>query len=486
MKRKRNMIILGCALLALCGIILAERLILNHVDKINTIDEIILTTQPKELTSVTWTYDGKTLAFNNTDNVWYSSEDAKFPVNQEKMADFLAHFEEVHASFIIDDVEDYSQYGLKKPLCTITLKSESGEKTVKLGGFSTMDSKRYVSVGDEKVYLIDDDLLEYITTNRDDFMQHDEVPDFEQVKEVNISGDTKLSAVYDPDGVYTYTDDHNYYDVSTGSHRPLKDKLTETYINQLKNLSLTDYATYTASEANLADFGLTNPVRTITVRGTVKSQDDKKKDKEETAEFTLNIGVVETGEVDDDDQPVKEYYARFDQSQIIYKLTDEEYEILTDGSYNSLRPPEVVTLDWESVTGFSFTVEGTTYSATKGELPKEVKEGESSDSSSSSSEEENKNPYILNNQQIDASDIISAVDKLTIHTFNDQASTKTLELSMTINLDNEDYPSLSFRIYRYNGDDCVVVLGGETLGYVTRESMVKLREALLSVVLNLD
>ena len=47
--------------------------------------------------------------------------DAAFPVDEEKIQERLELFRAFGVSFIIEDVEDYGQYGLDKPICTICL-----------------------------------------------------------------------------------------------------------------------------------------------------------------------------------------------------------------------------------------------------------------------------------------------------------------------------------------------------------------------------
>ena len=55
-----------------------------------------------------------------------------------------------------------------------------------------MDDKRYVTLGQGTVYLIDDDLLSYIPESRDGLMQQDGVPQYDTVEEIEISGASPL------------------------------------------------------------------------------------------------------------------------------------------------------------------------------------------------------------------------------------------------------------------------------------------------------
>ncbi len=525
MKRTRTMLILAGVLIVLCAVIALENALTLHYDSINTTDEIILTLDQETLTGVSWTYEEETLTFEAADGVWTDADDGDFPVNQEVMEEFLAHFEEVHACFIIEDVADYSQYGLEEPQCTVTLTAEDGETVVSLGGYSTMDAQRYISVGDGKVYLIEDDLLDYITTDRDDFMQHDELPAYDNLTELTVSGGVSLDVVYDPEGVYAYTDAYSYYLLSGGSYLLLDDDLVEDYLDTLASLDLTDYATYTASAEDLSDYGLDDPAYTITVTAQVEAEEDEEAEEtqeettqaaEETTEaaetdqeetpmktvtYTVYIGVVELEtetsdedsdetEADEETEPELVTYLRVGDSEIIYNLSSSDYETLSGGSYDTLRPTQVLNADWETLTGLSFTLDGERYDVTvttRGELAEAAEED--ADETGETEETEDYDPeeivYLLQGQEIDLDAVLDAADDLTINTFQQEQAGKTLEFALTVTLDREEYSSVTVQIYQYDGEDCLVFLDGSALGLMSRSLMVELREAATSIVLGL-
>ncbi|MCD8018630.1 MAG: DUF4340 domain-containing protein [Clostridiales bacterium] len=527
MKRRRNLIIMAVVLVALCGVILIEQTVTRHVDSINTIDEVILTVDQDALTNVTWTYDGDTLTFEKTDDVWYDSDDADFPVDQDALADFLEWFEEVHATFIIDDVEDYSQYGLDDPDCTITMTTEDGETVVSVGDYSTMDEQRYIEIGDGKVYLVEDDVLESVSTERDDFMQQDEIASVVTLDEMTVSGEKTLDAVYDTDGNYSYTDSYNYYNIEDGNYQTLDDSFVESYLDSLASADLTDYVTYTATDDDLAEYGLDDPAYTITISGTAEveteddsdesddsdedesdddySDDDYYYDDTDTAdetsteeesteeaetedvEFVIYIGTVTEEADDDDEEDTVTGYLRVGDSSIIYQLSDEDFDALAACGYDDLRPTDVFSLDWDAVTSLSFTIDGETYDVStmtwkeyKKTLTDEEKEELSDD------EDEPDIVYLINDQRVDFDTVIDAIDALAIETFDEEENSDTLELSVTINVDNDDYPSITADIYQYDGDSCLVVVDGETIGLMSRSLMVDLREGMTSITLGLE
>ena len=115
MNRQKKPAVLVGVLVAPCGIIDIVSGVQKHIDTISTVDKEIIATSESALTAVSWTKEGTTLSFTKTDDTWSDASDADFPVDQEKMSDFLEHFESVHASFIIENVEDFGQYGLAAP-----------------------------------------------------------------------------------------------------------------------------------------------------------------------------------------------------------------------------------------------------------------------------------------------------------------------------------------------------------------------------------
>ncbi len=516
MKRKRNMIILAVCLVVLCGVIGIEKAVTQHVDSISMTDEIILTVDADTLTQMSWSYNEETLDFVNSDGTWQDSADADFPVDQEEIADFLEHFAEVHACFIIDDVEDYEQYGLSEPQCTITLTSDEGDTVIELGGYSTMDEQRYMTLGEGTVYLIEDDLLDYVTTDRDDFMLNDEIPTYDILSELTIEGEDTLNVVYDEDGNYSYSDSYSYYLKENTTRYALSSTSVGSYLNTIRTLSLTDYATYTASADDLSQYGLDNPALTITVEGTLESEDEDSEETEEAVEFVLYIGAVEDedAEVEEGEETPVNAYVRIGDSEIVYNLSSSAYETLSGASYDTLRPTEVVSLDWDNVTGASFEIDGEAYEVsimTRGEW-KEMQASEDSEEESSSDEtdtdeseeeatteaetetetesEEDEDDeeiiYILNGQEIDFAAVKSAANALDIESFTDDEPDKTEEISMTIYVDNSKYPSVEVTIYRYDGDYCLVLVDGETVGLMERSLMVDLREAVTSIVIGME
>ena len=442
MKRQKNLLILLGVLAGLCAVILLVTGVQKHIDKITTVDKDIVDLDTDSVTKISWTSGGKTLTYEKTDDVWRQSDDAAFPVNQEKLQELLQRFALLNAGFEIDDVQDYGQYGLDSPEVTVTLTTADGDTVVKFGSYSTMDSKRYVTLGDGEVYLISDDVAGELSTDRDEYLCADSVPAYDTITGITAAGETTFTAQYLPDATPLYTDTYDYYAVDGDSYTALSTQKIKDFLSNMAALPTDDYATYRASQENLADYGMDTPTVTYTVQYTQDKTDGS---------FTLALG--KKGDA---------CYARMNDSEIIFKLTEEEYDDLTATDADALRPDEALSLDWDAVKSMAFTVDGTTYTV-----------------------EHKGDNFTINGDEVDFDAVKQAVDGLKISEYNRETTDKKQELAFTVTLDNKEHPELTVTIQQYDGENCLVTLNGTTLGYASRSNVVSLTEAVNAITLGL-
>lgn len=443
MKRQKNLLILLGVLAGLCAVILLVTGVQKHIDKITTVDKDIVDLDTDSVTKISWTSGGKTLTYEKTDDVWRQSDDAAFPVNQEKLQELLQRFALLNAGFEIDDVQDYGQYGLDSPEVTVTLTTADGDTVVKFGSYSTMDSKRYVTLGDGEVYLISDDVAGELSTDRDEYLCADSVPAYDTITGITAAGETTFTAQYLPDATPLYTDTYDYYAVDGDSYTALSTQKIKDFLSNMAALPTDDYATYRASQENLADYGMDTPTVTYTVQYTQDKTDGG---------FTLALG--KKGDA---------CYARMNDSEIIFKLTEEEYNDLTATDADALRPDEALSLDWDAVKSMAFTVDGTTYTV-----------------------EHKGDNFTINGDEVDFDAVKQAVDGLKISEYNRETTDKKQEIAFTITLDNKEHPELTVTIQQYDGENCLVTLNGTTLGYASRSNVVSLTEAVNAITLGLE
>lgn len=480
MKRFKRLYVLMGILLAVCVVTLAVSQYETYKEKIRNSDEIILELSPDSVQSLSWEYDSQTLAFHREEETWTYDEDAAFPVDQEKIGDLLSLFEQFGVSFIIEEPEDLGMYGLDDPVCTINLTLEDEQTyAITLGDFSTMDSQRYVSIGDGNVYLVQTDPLDYFDVELRDLIDQDDVPYLTDVQEIRFSGTENYTVTYEEDSPNAYCEEDRYYTQKDGEVLPLDTSRVEDYLNLISYLDLTNYVTYTADDEMLSQLGLDDPELVISVDYTETDEDGN----EVSSTFQLSVSrdpeehqaaeeaKAEAEQSDDaqtdEDSEEEEItaYVRVGDSKILYQITGDEYTSLMAASYDDLRHLEVLPVDFEKMTSLDVTLDGTDYTITV--------QGDEDDPT-----------YLLGEEEVEFDDVLSALSGLSADSFTQEQPTGQEEIRLTVHLDREELPSMEVVLYRYDGSFCLAQVDGQSVSLVPRSDVVDLIEALNAIVLN--
>lgn len=431
-------------------------------EQIKMTGKVILDISSDTATALSWKTNGQSLAFQKRDGTWYYSENENFPVNAEKITKLLEQFQKFGASFIIENVTDYKQYGLDKPTCTINITDSENSYKIQLGAFSKMDSQRYVSIGDGCVYLVKHDPLESFSQKLSDLIQHDQIPSLSEAKAIQFAGNENYRINFEKDSKKTYCADDLYFT----DGKPLDTAAVKRYLNNISRLSLSDYASYYASDTELKQFGLNQPELTVTVNFT---KTDKKEVEDET--FMIQIGrnqeelaaAKQSGKENAEDNVTA--YVRVNSSQIVYRITVESYKALMAASYNELRHKEVLTASFEDIDRITISLEGNDYTFTS--------KGRGND----------KVWYHKEDERLDIDSFQSALSGLKAESFTSEEPTQKEEIGLTVYLNNAYHQEVSIRLYRYDGDNCLAVIDGTSSSLVPRSSVVNLIESVNKIVL---
>lgn len=476
MKRNKKIGILcgifACVSLAAFGVSRYEK----QKEIIKNSDEIIMEIKNEEVKALSWECDTGTFAFHRDENGrWIYDQDEEFPVDEERIGKLLELFEEFGVSFVIEEVEDFGQYGLDTPVCSIHMETESEDYQILLGNYSAMDSQRYVSIGDGNAYLVKTDPLDRFEVRIQDMILHDEMPKLEDAAQIEFSGAESETIIYEEDSSDTYYSGDVYFLKEDETMLPLDTSAVRNYLYTIEDLKLKDYVNYKTSEEELASYGLEEPSLSVMIdyMGTEEETDEEVKktfvlhigrDPKEQEEETEHTEDEEEGGEDGREEEVTAY-ARVGESKIVYRLTTEQYKSLTDISYDSLRHQELFWAEFSDVYQLDILLEGSSYTITS------EQKGED-------------RTWYYQDEELEMADIRSAIKGLKARSFTDQTPNQKEEISLIIYLDNENYPEVHIQLYRYDGKDCIAVVDGEPAAFVERSCVVELMEAVDSVVLN--
>ena len=462
MSRSKKLYILLGVFVVACVATLAVTQIAERKEQIKNSGEPILELSSDSVQALSWEHKGETLAFHR-DETWLYDGDEKFPVSEDKINELLEQFQPLSAAFVIEEVEDFGQYGLDNPVCTIHLTTEEQSYEIKLGDFSKMDSQRYASIGDGNVYLVQNDPLDQFDAVLSDMIQHDKMPDFDQATSIQFSGAQDYAVSYEEDSSNTYCAEDVYFTRRGEKSLPLDTDRVDSYLRKISNLNPTNYVTYNVTDEELTTYGLDTPELTVTVEYTPKD--------EETAEvFILHISrdpeeIKKPSDEDDGEDETVTAYLRVDQSPIIYQISSDQYKDLMAASYDDLRHLEVFSADFADVRQIDISLEGDSYTLTSEETGKE-------------------RTWSCQGEELEIDDLKKTLEALRADEFTSEKPSQKEEIGLTVHLDNEHFPTVSIRLYRYDGTHCLAVVDGESVALVNRGEVVDLIEAIHEIVLN--
>lgn len=463
MNRSKKLYLLLGILAVACAATFAVMQMEERKEQIKNSGEIILELPTESVQSLSWEYGGETLAFHR-DGAWYYDADENFPVSEEKINGLLEQFQAFGAAFIIENVEDFGQYGLDTPVCTIEISTAEQAYEVKLGDYSKMDSRRYVSIGDGKVYLVEHDPLDEFDAVLRDMIRHDEIPAFDHVTQIQFTGAEAYSITYQENNADSYSTDDVYFTQRSSGNLPLDTAKVDSYLRNITNLNPVNYVSYHVTDEELQAYGLDTPELTITVDYTTEGEPG-----EEVADtFVLHVSPdpedVKAAEKAEDNETEISAYIRIGESQIVYKVSPGNYKKLTAASYDDLRHPEVIWADFSDIQQIDITLEGDRYTFTS------EKNGE-------------ERAWRYQEEEFEIAGFQSSLEALAASEFTSERPTQREEISLTLSLDNEAFPKIQIALYRYDGTRCLVETDGQSVSLVERASVVDLIESVYAIVL---
>ena len=476
MTRSKKLIALGAVFLLLC----AATFLIMHTEKkqenIRNTDEIVLEIPYEDMVNVKWKNFGsdEELSFTKGEE-WKYDGDESFPVDEELMEKLLEPFTALGADFIIESPEDMKQYGFDEPACEIEISTADESFMIKLGDFSQMDNQRYISTGDGNVYLIDDDPFPRFNRDYTDFIKNDEIPEIDKVDSISFQSDDffKITRNEEEDR-NTLREDDIFFTEADGEEVPLSTQTVTDYVNVLKYLRFENFADYNADEADLEKYGLDDPELIFSIE--FISRDDEGNEVPGTVKISISRDPEELEAVKDDsltedssaenteEEETITAYIRLNDSPIIYNMISSDYTKLMKHDFNDFRHREIIPCDFDDISEIEATLDGVTYKITS-EIKDDVRN------------------YFYDGEQIDITDIRDSVNFLKADEFINTSSDEKKELSLKFTMDFENDPATYVDIYRYDGENCLITIDGNSFALTERRKAVELIEDINSLVL---
>lgn len=287
MKRGKKLLFLTLALVIVAGAALAAVKFIPGEEVEAAETEVIFSLDSDAATSLSWTHEGETLRFENSGGSWVYAGDEDFPLDVSYINTMLGELEELTSSKTIEAPDDLAEYGLDEPECSISVTAEA-ETTIDIGGETSLDGLRYVSIGDGNVYLVSSDLLTNFSCGLYDLVSKEAIPDMSDLVSFTVeTASGTLDIEYLEDSGLAYTDRYTWFSLADGEYTALDNELTEDLVSLVTGLSWGECVDYDADVKDLGDYGLDTPSVTVSVS-------------------YIETTEVETNETDEDGEPVYE------------------------------------------------------------------------------------------------------------------------------------------------------------------------------------
>ena len=480
MKRERKLMILsGVLVVCVAGAVVVSRI--DFEEKMTGTETTIVDVDSADITYLAWNYEDDQMAFTREDGEWTYETDAKMSVDQELLDEIAENLSDITSDKMVEEVQSLSVYGLSDPAYNITIKTADDTWEIAVGDETFSDGEVYISKGDDYVYLTDAGLVDDISYSLLDCVQKEEIPEMESISRVKIENENTVNMVYKENAGYCYSDAYTYYLKDGDTYRNLDNTDTEDTFTTLSDFSWEECVDFYADDSELESYGLKDPdaVVTVTYQPAEEEEDTDDTDTDDTDGSTEESAEknqkfeYQVGAADD------KYYAKLTDSDIVYTISEEVYNAAVNASYDSLKPDEVILLDWDTVDSIEVELDGNVYTV--------------------GVEKDGDEAYkcTLNDEEIEFGDVLDQILDITIAEDSDDEedsvpeeepslNNNKSELKLTFHRNTDEYQTVELEFYQYDGSYCISVLNGEEMNYTDRTSVVDLKEEINSVILDSD
>lgn len=447
MKRQKNMIFLLLVLVVLVGAVFAVNAITKEESPetgIQDLSEVIVAIDPDTVTSLSWSCDEE-ISFHRVDAGWEYAADANFPLDESGITDALNMLKSITASKMIENVDDWNQYGLDVPVCTVTITADTSY-TLAFGAEASVSGGRYFSIGDGNAYIVDKNYMQPFSRDLYDLLVMESIPQMDSITalEIKTAGNT-LNISYAENSSKSYSDHYVWF----LNDNALDTELTGRLVSDLANLSWKKCSNFHASDLSI--YGLDTPAATV------------------RAEYDTGSFVLEIGNASGED-----YFAKLPGSNMVYVIDGSIGDALLNASYETLMPDDVLALDWSMLRSAQIMLDGETYELVQ-ESPAET------DADGNVTKDAT---YTIGGSPVDASGILTALDTMESTSYAAGISPERgEEIRFLFHQDHSAYPQVELVLYQYDADVCLVMLNGEATVFVARSQVIDLTEAVNQLVL---
>ena len=294
--------------------------------------EAVTSLTADDVTEISFYIEGIKYSFIRESGTWYQSDNRDFPANQDKISSMVSTFTDLTAERKLTDVENLENYGLKKPVNTVTLtSSDKNRLTIYIGNKNKDTGSTYIRISgdDTVVYVTDTDCTGALPGKLMELAVEENYPD---IMSTNI---TKAEVV-NGENSYTLEKDETtnwkVYD-NTGRGYSAEYQTVSTFNSAIAGMAFSGLENYQVED--LALYGLDQPSASINVTYTEEvpveendtESDGTTADSDETeTETVIHELIIQIGKQNDEG----DYYVRINDSSQVHLMNSGSFAGILD------------------------------------------------------------------------------------------------------------------------------------------------------------
>lgn len=346
MKRQKRLIVLsGVLVVCVAGAVVVSRM--DFEEKMTGTETTIVDVDSADITKLSWNYEDE-VSFTREDGEWKYDADDKMAVDQELLDEIAENLSDITSDKMVEEVQSLGVYGLSEPQYNITVETADETFEIAVGDETFSDGEVYISIGDDYVYLTDAGLIDDISYSLLDCVQKEDIPEMESISSVSVTNEDTLDIVYAEDSGYCYSDAYTYYLKDGDNYRNLDNENTESMFTTLSEFAWEECVDYYAEDPELSSYGLDEPDAEVSIVYIPAEDEDDPDSAEQT--FAYEVGTADNA-----------YYAKLQDSNIVYSISEDVYNAAVNASCDELKPDEIVLLDWDTVDSVEIEFDGNVY-----------------------------------------------------------------------------------------------------------------------------
>lgn len=116
----------------------------------------ILDIAKEDIIKLTYEYEGETLVFEKTDDVWYYAPDHSLTIAQYMISNILGELAPLQAIQVVEDVDNMAMYGIVDESRVVTFETAEETYSFAIGVYNETTNVSYIAMpGEDDVYVVE-------------------------------------------------------------------------------------------------------------------------------------------------------------------------------------------------------------------------------------------------------------------------------------------------------------------------------------------